>query len=120
MDKGLLLLFPDKSFSNRTLVTISFVNIVVSLTMSPQEANSQRIADSLCAGVNVKRIAETGNVSLSTVTISRKVRGIEMEQGTGGANNKRDSDLVMAHKTKVSRDSTTPLRKVDVDIKIDA
>lgn len=49
------------------MVTILFVYLVISLSMLPQEAKRHRIDDLLRAGVNIKRTAETVDVSLSTV-----------------------------------------------------
>jgi transposase len=91
--------------------------------MDSQKDKRQRVSDLIRAQIDPKKIHNIVGVSLSTVYNVKNTRylgnGIQRKTGSGVINKKRNRDFVNAFKSKMSKDSTTSMRKIAAELKVD-
>lgn len=91
--------------------------------MSTQEEKRQCIVDLLCAGAAIRHIAETVRASVSTVYNVKNqmldMEDIKRKRQRSGINKKWEDAFLRSLQVKISKDSTTSLRKLSIDIKVD-
>ncbi len=91
--------------------------------MASQKDKRQRVSDLLWVQIDPKSIPNLVGVSLRTVYNVKKPidmdNGIHMKLGNRGVNKKLNRDFIDALKTKIAKDPTTSICKIDAELKLD-